>query len=92
MIEISCSIVLFNNPVDEIKLALESFLNCSQKIKLYLVDNSPQDTLRYQFISPKIEYIFNGKNLGYGAGHNIAIRKEIIISFSILMLSLTLAY
>jgi GT2 family glycosyltransferase len=75
MIEISCSIVLFNNPVDEIRNAVESFLNCSKSIRLYLVDNSAEDTFRYKFISPQIEYIFNGKNVGYGAGHNIAIRK-----------------
>jgi len=75
MIEISCSIVLFHNSVDEIKKPIESFLSCNKQIKLYLVDNSAEDTLRYQFISPQIEYIFNGKNLGYGAGHNIAIEK-----------------
>jgi GT2 family glycosyltransferase len=75
MLEISCSIVIFHNPVEELRIAIESFLNCSKNIKLYLVDNSTEDKLRYQFLSPQIEYIFNGKNLGYGAGHNIAIKK-----------------
>jgi GT2 family glycosyltransferase len=75
MLEISCSIVLFHNEVDEIRKPIESFLSCSKKIKLYLVDNSADDTLRYQFIHPQIEYVFPGKNLGYGAGHNLAIEK-----------------
>ncbi len=75
MTEISCSIVLYHNPVDEVRKAIESFLSCSKKIKLFLVDNSSDDSLRYQFISPQIEYIFTGKNLGYGAAHNIAIEK-----------------
>lgn len=75
MLEISCSIVIFHSPVEELKIAIESFLNCSKNIKLYLIDNSTEDKLRYQFLSPQIEYIFNGKNLGYGAGHNIAIKK-----------------
>ena len=75
MIDISCSIVLFHNPVDEIRKAIESFLSCPKNIKLYLVDNSREDTLRYEFISPQIEYIFNGRNLGYGAAHNLAIEK-----------------
>lgn len=75
MFEISCSIVLYNNPSDEVRKAVESFLKYPGKIKLYLIDNSPEDHLRYQFISPNIEYIFNGRNLGYGAGHNIAIKK-----------------
>ena len=75
MTEISCSIVLYHNPPEEIRKAVESFLSCSKRIKLYLVDNSQDDSLRYQFISPQIEYIFNGKNLGYGAAHNLAIEK-----------------
>lgn len=77
MVDISCSIVLFHNPVEEVRLAVECFLKCTKNIKLYLVDNSKDDSLRYQFLSPRIEYIFNKKNLGYGAGHNIAIKKAI---------------
>src|SRR5215467_1556283 len=77
MVEISCSIVLFHNEADEIRKPIESFLSCSKNVKLYLVDNSAEDTLRYQFISPQIEYFFTGKNLGYGAGHNLAIQKSI---------------
>ena len=75
MFEISCSIVLYHNPLEELRKAIESFLNSSKNIKLYLVDNSEDDSLRFQFLSPRIEYIYNGKNLGYGAGHNIAIKK-----------------
>jgi GT2 family glycosyltransferase len=75
MIDITCSIVLFHNPAEEVRKAIESFLNCNRNIKLYLVDNSSNDLLRYQFISPQLEYIFNGRNLGYGAGHNLAIQK-----------------
>ena len=75
MIAISCSIVLFHNPVEELRKPIESFLRYSKDVKLYLVDNSAEDTLRYQFISPQIEYIFTGKNLGYGAAHNIAINR-----------------
>ncbi len=75
MIEISCSIVLFHNTVEELRKPIESFLRYSRDVKLFLVDNSAEDTLRYQFISPQIEYIFTGKNLGYGAAHNIAINR-----------------
>lgn len=77
MIEISCSIVLYHNPVEEIRKAVESFLNSTMNIRLYLVDNSSDDSLRYQFLSPQITYIFNGKNLGYGAAHNIAIKEAL---------------
>jgi GT2 family glycosyltransferase len=75
MYEITCSIVLYRNPVDEVRKAVESFLSCPKRIRLYLVDNSPDDSLRFQFMNPHIEYIFTGKNLGYGSGHNIAIKR-----------------
>lgn len=75
MFDITCSIVLFHNPANEVRIAIESFLNSNKNVKLFLVDNSENDLLRFQFISPQIEYIFNGRNLGYGTGHNIAIQK-----------------
>jgi len=75
MIEITCSIVLYKTPVDQLRKTIESFLSGRQNVLLYLVDNSPEDLLRYEFISPQIEYIFTGRNLGYGAAHNIAIQK-----------------
>ena len=77
MYDITCSIVVYHNPSDELRTAIESFLNNNQSIKLFLVDNSSNDDLRYQYISPQLEYIFNGKNLGYGAAHNLAIKKVI---------------
>ncbi|HMH22008.1 MAG TPA: glycosyltransferase family 2 protein [Puia sp.] len=76
MADICCSIVLFHNDPEELRLAVNSFMRSALDIKLYLVDNSEDDTLRYEFDSPRIEYIFSGKNIGYGAGHNLAIDKS----------------
>lgn len=77
---VTCSIVLYKND-DVVKKAIQSFLNSSLSIKLYLIDNSPQDILKVklkEFIDDsRVEYFFNNKNLGYGAGHNIAMRKTI---------------
>jgi GT2 family glycosyltransferase len=80
MIEVSCSIVLFHNPVNEITKAIKSFLSCTKNIKLYLIDNSADDSLRFVFESFPLEYIYNGRNLGYGAAHNIAIQRAINVS------------
>jgi GT2 family glycosyltransferase len=79
MPDLSISIVLYKNSADH----LEQLLNCisitSLSYKLYLIDNSPTDGLRYELKkylqSEKIEYAFTGKNLGYGAGHNIALKQ-----------------
>lgn len=60
---------------------LGSLLNCLTNdavYKVWIVDNSPTDELRCVLdLSDKIEYIFGHGNIGYGAAHNIAIRKSI---------------
>jgi GT2 family glycosyltransferase len=51
-------------------------LRKSEKVSdIFLIDNSPAPTFEFQQLP--VKYIFTGKNLGYGAGHNIAIRKTI---------------
>jgi GT2 family glycosyltransferase len=76
--DIVVSIVLYkNNPVTlskTIKSALESD---RIRLKLYLIDNSPSDDLRIIISDPRCIYIFNKKNPGFGAGHNIALRDSL---------------
>ena len=39
-------------------------------------DNSPDDSLRgFCDAIASVEYIHNDRNIGYGAGHNVAIRR-----------------
>jgi GT2 family glycosyltransferase len=52
-------------------------LNTQLKVKLYLVDNSPDDRARHLCQDPRVVYLFTGKNLGFGAGHNIALREAV---------------
>jgi GT2 family glycosyltransferase len=42
-----------------------------------VVDNSPDDALRSMVEAEGAQYIFAGKNLGFGAGHNLAIRRYV---------------
>ena len=74
---LTASIVIYNNDPKVLQKAISSFLNTDLKVKLYLIDNSPTDQLQTTFDDPRIHYIFNNKNLGYGAGHNVAIREAI---------------
>ncbi len=76
---ITASIVTYNNSLSVLEKAVNSFLNTSLEVKLYIIDNSPEDTLRSAFTDPRITYIFNNANLGYGTAHNIAIRQAIEI-------------
>jgi len=72
---LNVSIVLYNNPLDEISLLVKSLRESEVVSEIYLIDNSPVrlDTLD----SLPAKYIFNNKNLGYGSAHNLAIRQTI---------------
>jgi hypothetical protein len=55
--------------------AINSFLATNLKIRLVIIDNSPTNDLADIKINPKVEYIFNPSNPGYGTSHNIGIKK-----------------
>ena len=79
--DICASIVLYNTNVDEITHVLDILHKSPLKIKIFLIDNSPTDSIKDAFAKyVKAEYIFTGKNLGFGSGHNIAINKARDIS------------
>ena len=73
--QITASIVLFNEDMEELLLCIDSFLKVPLTKKLYLIDNSPTAELKNNFKQPEIEYIFTGDNLGFGKGHNLIIEK-----------------
>lgn len=75
---LNVSIVLYLTPPHQLKKAIESVLSCRETVKaLYIIDNSPDDSLKKFCTHKKIDYIFTGANLGYGAGHNIALTHSI---------------
>nr|WP_294925873.1 glycosyltransferase [uncultured Flavobacterium sp.] len=77
---ITASIVLFQSDINEIKENIISILKTNKNIKLYLIDNSVIDN--YAFftkIDGRIEYIHNRINVGFGRGHNIALKKSLIL-------------
>ena len=75
--DVTASIVVFKNQPMQVIHAMNSFLSGTPQGTLYVVDNSPKDTIR-KFLpeDPRIQYIFNNKNLGFGIAHNIAIKKS----------------
>lgn len=74
MHKIICSLVTYNTPEETVADAIGSFLSTGLDVKLYLVDNSPDDKLRALCGDQRIVYIHNPSNPGYGSAHNIAIR------------------
>lgn len=72
---LNVSIVLYNNSLSEI-IPLVNTLRKSDKVSaIYLIDNSPNPTTEYKDLP--VNYVFTGKNLGYGAAHNNAMRHAI---------------
>lgn len=72
---ITASIVIYNTDIKLVGNVIKSYIPSNTR-KLYIIDNSPMETEWY-FGRAHIEYIFNNKNMGYGAAHNIGIRKSI---------------
>lgn len=73
MYDLIGSIVLYNNSSKQILEAVTSFLNTQLNVGLYLIDNSPDQRLLDSCKDHRVTYVFNGRNLGFGAGHNLAM-------------------
>ncbi len=73
--KITASIVIYKNDLALLQNAVNSFLTSTEASTLYLIDNSPTDRFASYFQHPRIEYIFTNRNIGFGAGHNLALRK-----------------
>ena len=72
---ITASIVLFKTPPELFTMAMRSFLDGTHDGLLIISDNSPEPIRHSLFAHPRVCYLFNGANLGFGKGHNKAIRK-----------------
>ena len=78
--KLSASIVLYNTKIDELKRVIDSYFTYPGEKQIFLVDNSPSDSLKEIvkiYPNNNIYYIFNNENMGYGKAHNIAIKKSI---------------
>ena len=74
---LTVSIVLYKTSLKQLDKCIQSILKYPGITKIILIDNSPTNELgeRFRLIdNDRISYIFNPKNPGYGAGHNIAIQ------------------
>lgn len=82
--KLTASIVLYQTKITDLKQVIDSFFRTKNiDLHLFLVDNSPTDALKNiteHYTNSPVTYIFNNKNIGYGAGHNIAIRKAFAVN------------
>ncbi len=80
----NASVVVYNPNWKEVELILRTLLAAPIIEKIYLIDNSTvkmpsgvHEKTDTPFASDKVVYHFLGKNLGYGAAHNIALKESI---------------
>lgn len=77
-LELTSCIVLYKNDPEVLLSAINSFLNTQRlSIHLYLIDNSPTPDLKTIISDQRVSYFHNPSNPGFGAAHNIAIKKAI---------------
>jgi GT2 family glycosyltransferase len=74
---ISVSIVVYNTDYEVLQRLIDCLENERLDILLYVIDNSPGEGLGELLRQDNIRYIFSGRNIGYGAAHNMAIREAI---------------
>lgn len=79
---LNISIVLYKTPEDEWKPLVEELLRSEKVHTIYLIDNSPEPLLERELSAisyqlSAISYQYTGRNLGYGAANNIAMRETI---------------
>ncbi len=77
MEKLRASIVTYKTDPAQLQQVINCFLNSSLNGHLTVIDNSPTDQLRALCKEFSAEYIFNGKNLGYGKAHNLALTKSL---------------
>lgn len=78
--QVTGSIVLFHSDESEIRHVISCFFSSTLNTKLYLIDNSSSDRLKILGDMSNVEYVFLNKNVGYGAAHNVAIKKSLSAS------------
>lgn len=72
---LNASIVSYKHLISEINPLIDIIMQSGIISELFIIDNSPVSTSAFSALP--VTYIHTETNLGYGAAHNIAIRKSI---------------
>lgn len=71
------SVVLYKTDPAEVDRAVRQFLDVPLKTHLCVIDNSPTPVTLQPHDPNKVTYYFANSNMGYGRGHNIALRAAV---------------
>lgn len=73
---VTASIVAHRTDAAELRRCAECVLRCPALVRLSIIDNSPDDRLHGCIDDARVSYR-HVENRGYGAGHNIAMRRAL---------------
>ena len=73
---LTVSFVLYNTPLDEVRRSINQVTQSISDAQIILIDNSPRPNPLPK-LSSLVEVIRPGRNLGYGAGHNLALKRNL---------------
>ena len=71
--DVTATIVTYNNDTNVLSKGIESFLDTTLNVHLYVVDNSPTKIIAKLCGDARITYLHTAQNLGFGKGHNIIL-------------------
>jgi GT2 family glycosyltransferase len=71
------SIVAYKTDLAELERAVSGCLGSALRTEVIVVDNSTSDELKALCIEWGVKYIRTGKNVGFGAAHNVAFRNAL---------------
>lgn len=72
---VSASVVLYCTPADEVRHIIRLLTACPLLAEIHIIDNSPKPAWQQGDFPESVRYHVSGTNLGYGAGHNVALRQ-----------------
>lgn len=74
MNSVIASLVIFKHSYSDLKPTLESLISSDYISSIILVDND-ESNWAHHFIHEKVKYLKSVGNIGFGSGHNLAIRQ-----------------
>jgi GT2 family glycosyltransferase len=74
---IRASIVLYNSDPEKVRAAIQSCLWSRTPVDLTVIDNSPSSEVESLVSEMGITYVPSRRNVGFGAGHNVALRESL---------------
>lgn len=74
-VDLSISVVTYKSALAVLNKLFDSILSSDLRLKIFVIDNSPDRKIEKICEKNGFVYIPNSKNIGYGTGHNTAIKK-----------------